>query len=348
VENYGGWSTPRPRRPEPSWPTVIATTARLWLERHGGVSVRAIGARRLIAIAAVLVVVAGAAVAGAVIEHGATAATAGGATAATGHGATAVGTLPRQAGSNASSVAALQVAAETRDQAAGWVAGQVAADAIVACDPAMCAALLDGGVSAGRLLLLGTTATDPLGADVVVETPALRAQFGTRLDTVYAPMVMASFGSGAGRIDVRAVAPDGAAAYESALAADQLARIAAGRQLLGNRRISVSANARAALRSGEVDPRMLVVLAALAATVPVRIVAFDDSSPGASPGVPLRGAEISPAGTGAVAKARLESILLFLGAQQSPFIPALSSLVGTSAVNVEYSAPSPLGLLSGP
>jgi hypothetical protein len=340
VEHHGGWSAARPRRPEPSWPTVIATTVRLWLERHRGVSVRAIGVRRLIVIAVVLVVAAGAAVAGAVIERGTTAA----GTPPRQAGSSA----PRQAGSPASSVAAVQAAAETRDQAAGWVARQVAADAIVACDPAMCAALLDSGVSAGRLLMLGTTATDPLGADVVVETPALRAQFGTRLETVYAPMVMAGFGSGAGRIDVRAVAPDGAGAYESALAADQLARIAAGRQLLGNRRISVSANARAALRSGEVDPRMLVVLAALAATVPVRIVAFDDSSPGASPGAPLRGAEISPARTGAGAKARLESILSFLDAQQSPFMPARSGLVGTSAVSVEYSAPSPLGLLSGP
>jgi hypothetical protein len=298
--------------------------------------------RRLIAIAVVLVVAAGAAVAGAVIERGATAA----------------GTVPRQAGSAAASsaaasssalsVAAVQAAAETRGQAAGWVAQQVAAGAIVACDPAMCAALLESGVPAGRLLLLGTAATDPLGADVVVATPALRSQFGTRLETVYAPTVLASFGSGAGRIDVRAVAPDGAAAYESALAADQRARIAAGRQLLGNRRISVSANARAALRDGEVDPRVLVVLAALAAAEPLRIVAFGDPSPGASPAVPLRGAEISPARTGAGARAGLESILSFLDAQQAPFLPARSGLVGTSAVSVEYSAPGPLGLLSGP
>src|SRR5580700_6463990 len=34
MEYLGGGLPTRTRRPEPSWPTVIATTLRLWLERH--------------------------------------------------------------------------------------------------------------------------------------------------------------------------------------------------------------------------------------------------------------------------------------------------------------------------
>ena len=94
--------------------------------------------------------------------------------------------------------------------------------------------------------MLGAAAADPLGSDVVMATQAVRDEFGGRLADVYAPAVIASFGAGAAAIDVRAIAPSGAAAYKSALAADRLARIAAGRQLLGNSHITVSPAARAA------------------------------------------------------------------------------------------------------
>jgi hypothetical protein len=136
----------------------------------------------------------------------------------------------------------------------------------------MCAALQASGIPAGRLLVLGTAAADPLGSDVVVATVALRTQFGARLESVYAPVVIASFGSGPGRIDVRAVAPDGAAAYRAALAADRRARIVAGSQLLRNRRIWAAADIRAALSAGGVDPRLLAMFAALAAEQPLRIL----------------------------------------------------------------------------
>ena len=139
---------------------------------------------------------------------------------------------------------AASAAVAIRYRAAAWVASQVSGDAIVACDPAMCAALLARGVTAGNLLVLGSAASDPLGSDVVMATAAVRSQFGARLVGVYAPEVIASFGSGELRIDVRAVAPDGAAAFQHALAADLAARRAAGGQLLRNSRIGTSPGAR--------------------------------------------------------------------------------------------------------
>jgi hypothetical protein len=201
-------------------------------------------------------------------------------------------------------------------------------------------------VPADRLLVLGSSATDPLGSDVVVATQAVRDMLGARLETVYAPLIIASFGSGAGRIDVRAVAADGAAAYQASLAADWRARIAAGRQLARNRHISVSASARTALDGGEVDSRLLVTLAAVASGQPVRIVTFDDPSPGASAAVPFRGAEITlPRGEPG---GRLRSVLGFFDVQRPPFVPLLARIDGNSVLRVEYAAPCPLGLLSGP
>jgi len=322
-----GTGQSRQRRPEPSWPTVIATTLRLWVQRHP----RAIRTSRRSAIG---VAVAGLAVAAAttVIAHRGPVA------------APARATATVTASASDTQEAALLMAAATRDQAAAWIAGQVATDAIVACDPAMCAALQRRGLPAGRLVMLGTSAADPLGSDVIAATSAVRSQFGTRLESVYAPLMIASFGSGAGRIDIRAMAPDGAAPYRAALAADLRARIAAGRQLARNRRISFSVGARAALDAGEVDPRLLLTLPALATAQPVRVIAFGDPSPGASAAVPFRSVEIALVGQ----TAGLRSMLAFLGGQRPPFKPTWAGLVGTSALDVEYAAPTPLGLLSEP
>src|SRR5579862_2805267 len=212
----------------------------------------------------------------------------------------------------------------------------------------MCAALQADGLPAARLLVLGTAAADPLGSDVVVATPAVRNQFGPRLQTVYAPAVIASFGTGAGRIDVRAIAPDGTAAYLAALAADRRSRISAGGQLLRNPRITVAAAARTALNVGDVDPRLLMVLAALAVAQPVRVSAFGDPSPGASPVVPLRSVLLAAPGPGAKATVSVRSMLSFIDAQQQPFQPLRAALVGSSELTVEYAAPSPLGLLGSP
>jgi hypothetical protein len=146
------------------------------------------------------------------------------------------------------------------------------------------------------------------------------------------------------------VAADGTAAYDSALAADRTARIAAGGQLIGNHRIAMTAAAQAELRAGQVDPRLLAMLAALAAQQPLRIIAFGDPAPGAGPAVPLRSVELAPAKAGANAgtnaATRLRTMLSFLQAQQQPYLPT-TALVHQSTLNVEYAAPSPLGLLSG-
>jgi hypothetical protein len=183
---------------------------------------------------------------------------------------------------------------------------------------------------------------------VVVATLAVRNEFGARLESVYAPTVIASFGSGAARIDVRAIAPLGAAAYESALAGDRRARAAAGSQLLHNARIVFPPSAKAALRGGEVDSRLLLTLAALAGQQPVRVLAFTDLSPGANPAIPLRGAEIAPLNDGSQGRARLRMMLSFLRGQRSPFVPLRITLDGTSSLNFEYAAPIPLGLLGAP
>ncbi len=266
-----------------------------------------------------------------------------------GAGVTLVSTQqePRSAATQSSDSAprpdAVQVAAADRHQAAQWIAQQVASDIVVSCDPEMCNELQGSGFTAGQLMELQPSAPDPLGSRLVVATPVIRNQFGTRLASVYAPLVIASFGSGAERVDVRYVAPDGAAAFETQLVTDKKNRVAAGEQLLGNTRVQASATARRALLAGQVDPRLLVTLSALAHLMSLRLVAFDDPSPGVSSDVPLRGAEL-----GAAASASLPTMVAFLNAQQNPYAPAVARMTqianGQPVVTVRYDAPGPMGL----
>jgi hypothetical protein len=252
------------------------------------------------------------------------------------------GRAPKPAASQAAAAVASYSAA-LRGRAAAWAAQQVSRGAIVACDPAMCSVLQANGVPTPDLLALRPSVPDPLGSDVVIATAVVRSQFGGRLASVYAPVVLAHFGSGGTRIDVRAVAPDGSAAYRSALAADLAARRRAGAQLLHNPQLTATPAAQRDLLSGRVDARLLITVAAVAADWPVRIVAFGDAGPGASPGVPLRAAEVQTA-----LPEMLRRILGFLHAQRPPFRAAQSGIAGRAGrpvLTIEFGAPSPLGLL---
>jgi hypothetical protein len=305
-------------RADPSWPTVASTTVRLWFDRHYR---RRGGRRSLVLVLSALVAMAlGAGMTLAFTQREAPS------THVTRH-------VPN----------AIQVAQADRQKAAVWIAREVASNIVVGCDLQMCNQLQKSGFPGARLMQLQPTSPDPLGSQLVVATPVIRNQFGTRLASVYAPMVIASFGSGAERVDVRFVAPDGTKAFEAELATDRKARIGAGEQLIANNHVQASADARRALLAGQVDPRLLVTLGTLAGLMPIQLVAFVDPSPGASPDVPLRGAEI-----GAATAAGLPAMVTFLKAQQDQYAPAVAGITqianGQHVVTVRYDAPGPMGL----
>ena len=233
-----------------------------------------------------------------------------------------------------------------RDRAASWVAGQVSRRAVVSCDPVMCQALMARGVPAAGLLSLTPGRAYPLRSAVIVATAVVRGQLGRRLDAVYAPAVIASFGSGSQRIDIRAVARHGAAAYLAEMRAERQALKGAGATLLGSPRITASAAARTRLADGQVDWRLLVTVADLASAHPVSVLAFGDSGPGASPGVPLRSADL------ATNSAYVRSMVSYLSSRPRSYLPAHVQTApladGRTAVRIEFAAPSPAGLLASP
>ena len=79
---------------------------------------------------------------------------------------------PGQTGAKA--ITGLSAAAIVRGEAARWIAKEISTSAIIACDDVMCSELFNQGLAASNLLVLSPTAPDPLGAYVVVGTPALQ------------------------------------------------------------------------------------------------------------------------------------------------------------------------------
>jgi hypothetical protein len=314
--------------PAPPWSQVIATTARLWWQRRFGVP--AAGRRRTLSrvVVSALVVALVAAIGTAIYLAEAS---------------QSVRLDGRTQSARGPGAAAVREAAASRKSAAAWIAAQVGHSVIVACDPAMCAALQQAGFPAADVSAIGPGTADPMGSGIVVSTMAVRDQLGSRLTSVYAPVVLASFGKGQDLVQVLATAPDGAAAYRAAEQSDVQLRQAAGRQLLRNHNIRASGAAAADLAAGQVDARLLITLAALAHSYQVGVLWFSDSGPSASPEVPLRAMAIR-----STSARYLRSVLTFLHAQQAPYL-ALTYLTrsGTSTiVHVQFAAPSPPGLLT--
>src|SRR5690242_2773613 len=254
----------------------------------------------------------------------------------------------RLAGSHAQVNSELAAEAAARKQAVAWILAQVSRAAVVSCDTQVCTKLVSAGFPSGNLLTLGPTSNDPLGSALVVATGPIRAEYRSRLVSVYAPAVIASFGSGNARIDIRLVYPGGAARYRADQQAALRDRKGAGAELLANSQIGASAAAKAQLLSGDVDPRLPQLLAIMAQSHPVQIADFVDQSPGGGPASLLRSVDLAAVDSAAhMTRGKyLGWMQAFLGAQRAQYLPAplqpVTLPTGQTVLRIGYRAPSPL------
>ncbi len=219
---------------------------------------------------------------------------------------------------------------------------------IVSCDPLVCQALVKKGFPPANVLPLGSGSNDPLGSSLVVATAAVEAQYGGRLESVYAPIVLASFGKGSARINIRWQYPGGTDKYQSVQGTDLGYRKTAEAQLLTNNQITVSPRARAQLLSGDIDPRLPQLLAIMADIHPVDIVAFVAQSPGGGPASLMRAVDLATVDSKAhmAPAAYLSWIKGFIESQRAQYLPVWTQPVtpptGQSVLQIAYGAPSPL------
>jgi hypothetical protein len=242
--------------------------------------------------------------------------------------------------------AASATAAEVRAAAAAWVASQVSRANPISCDQRMCRALQARGVPAADLLVLKPGGGEPLHSRVIVVTAAVTKMVGTEFLTADAPAAIASFGSGSRQIAVRLIYPQGAAAYAAALRQDIAERKTNEVSLLENPQVKAPPVARKQLQDGQVDSRLLLTLAQLASQWRLSIVAFGDRPPGASPGVPLRSADLAVTGDAVGLAQQMSAFAHGLKTYfTSARIRAVRLANGQDVVRVEFAAPSPLGVL---
>lgn len=247
--------------------------------------------------------------------------------------------------------ASLSLAAQTANIAARWVDAQVNHGVVVACDKAMCDALAAAGFPGRHLKHIWQNAPYPSHAQVVVVTPVVERQFGAERNAEMAPPVLAVLGYGNTAITIRVIAPHGAAKLKDQLQSNQRQLSAGGANLLKNRHITASASARKLLLAGRVDPRLIVVLTAVASAHPIDIVSFNANAAGISPGVQFRTADLAPD----YAAARMSGsdyhryLLTELGKTPGVYHPLSAGITqnstGQSVFRITFSAPSPLNLL---
>ena len=242
-----------------------------------------------------------------------------------------------------------QQAAKNASATAAWVSAQVSHNAIVSCDQRMCAALQAAGFPARNIRILTATSTYPKTSTLVIETASVRAFFGTSLDYQFAPTVLTVIGSGSTQIDVRVIAPYGAAAYQHQLNQDLQAWRSDEAAFLSTNQIKTSAQARSQLAGGKVDLRLLLAITGLAGTYPVDIVDFGNVANNASSDVPLRYADLAlsdrPAGiTVGAYDAEITKALKAAGQYRPSSVESVKLAGGTQVLRVAFSAPTPLGL----
>jgi hypothetical protein len=349
-----GGAPGRQQPADPPWIKVIGTTLRLWLRRRvlRVPDSAKISGPRLAGLVGVAVVFVAAVAVGVAVAAGAV---------------TLTGSRPGQAaqprrhhGPARPVVSPAQAAASANGQAAAaWITAQVSPQALIGCDPAMCADLQAAGFPAGQQIELqpgaglaaslasraGSAGLGSATTTLVAATAVLRAQYGTALASA-APAVLASFGTGPEAVQLRLSVPGGAAAYQQDASRALAARRTAGRALVLAGRVHMHAAAEHELDAGLVDPRLVVVLNRLAAAHPFYLVRFSDSGPLAGSAVPFRLAEIDGLLTrsGHRQVSELSAVLKLLRAQRAPYLAELTVLhqaSGRVIVTVEFPAPSP-------
>jgi hypothetical protein len=243
----------------------------------------------------------------------------------------------QQAEASSSAAGAGVSPAETR-QLTRWLAANVAKGASVAVPPALLNPVRTG---APRLKVRTYDDARAVRADLLVVTRRERARSAEVRAEAASAFPVARL-AGTDGVEVRQLAGSSGLAGR-ATEARKLA--VAGAQLAQNPRVDVPDTDVPALRAGQVDSRLLVTLATVAAQYDVTadLVADPLGAPGS---VAYREARVTAVDGTPVANdpKAAEPISTFVRAQKAPFSAAEAGVRGTAFV-LRYALPTPLGLL---
>jgi len=248
-------------------------------------------------------------------------------------------------------------------QAEAWIGRNVRRDARLIVDDALWVDLVRQGRDRENVVWYYKLDTDPAvqalsprgwrDYDYIVSTNSIRTfphsspEVGRALES---STLAAAFGEGATRVEVRRVNLDGAEGAGRRLAADRAARSAAGTALMTSPRLTASQPARDLLRGGYVDARVLTTLVGLSTRQPLTVDGFPGEPGEAGTDEPRRAVRITRVGDEPVAPGSPADLAVreFLAAQPDPYRPARIEALPGGGLLVDWSAPSPTGLLGAP
>jgi len=222
-----------------------------------------------------------------------------------------------------------------------WMVANVPAGQRVVVDDALWVDLVEDGLPPRDLTAYEALDAEPdVGAapvddwrdhDVVVVAASDRPIPAPVAEAVRSSVVLAAFGTGDERVEVRRILPPGSADTGPAASGhDRRAAAGSGAALARNPDVELTPPARRALVAGEVDERLMTSLVALAADRPVTVDDFPVVSGEAGTGAPRRTVTLRAEGDAARAIADL------VAAQRPPYRPEDVEIAPGGRVTVRY------------
>lgn len=225
-------------------------------------------------------------------------------------------------------------------QSENWVARNLPADARIVADATVLADLTRAGLPAWDLVDSAVVDTQPTTGvtswrvyDYVVSTPRLRTALtvgGQVRAALTSSVVVASFGSGPARVEVRELAAEGVPAAAALTQQAEDASAEAGRQLLTSPNVRLSPDAAQQAASGMVDGRLLSVLVGLGSQFSLTVGSFTDPDPGGLYENRLRQVSLIVVDGALVAgrSTQVAAVTNWLAAQQGEFRPSAVAVHG--------------------
>jgi hypothetical protein len=225
-------------------------------------------------------------------------------------------------------------------QSEKWVASNLPTDARIVADATVRADLTKAGVPAWDLvdsaLIDAQPTTEVTGwrvYDYVVSTPRLRTALttgGQVRAALLSSVVVASFGYGPARVEVRELAAQGVQAAAARTQQAEQASAEAGRQLLTSPNVRLSPDAAQQAASGMVDGRLMSVLVGLGSQFSLTVGAFSDPDPGGLYENRLRQVSLIVVDGALVAgqSTQVAAVTNWLAAQQGEFRPSAVAVHG--------------------
>jgi len=245
---------------------------------------------------------------------------------------------------------------EPMRQAEDWIGANIRGDDHLVIDASAADDLLGRGISFERLVPIGATGPTPDALaswrdfDYLVSSPAIRSRLGdlpSVQDAVDSSIPVAAFGADDDRVEIRRILPGGMPGAQQRQADAQDLRLRAGASLAANPNLTATADAVDAMKAGQVDERLLNVIATLVVQHHLQIGAFPTVDGEDGIGAPRRIVEIDgidfqtvTATTPAVA-----SLEAFLDSQLTSYRPADVAVIthptGSASLRVTYAVADP-------